>query len=412
VSERKRAGIICVGTELTEGIIQDTHVRFMASELTAMRLQVVRAVQIPDSAPIFRAELARAIADCELVIIAGGLGPTSDDLTREIASEEAGMPLEFHEEVWKGIQERFRGRTLSETNRKQAMSPRGFGLIPNAYGTAPGFHGMIGKTLLAVLPGPPAELRPMFLRYVPSLAQGLTGTSADEVSWGTAFMLAESNLEEAFQGCRKGEVSWGTRVEDDRIVFNLRGAVADRDGLLADLEILLGARVRRGDVKPAKLLSEALLARGMMMASAESCTGGLLGKWMTDLPGSSRVYWGGVIAYSNQSKQRLLGIEGKILAEHGAVSRETSISMAEGLREIYGADVGVSVSGVAGPEGGTPDKPVGTVWIAVARRGEETAARVFRFPGSREMIRRRSAVAALLFTEACLQGLEFPQFEV
>jgi nicotinamide-nucleotide amidase len=415
--------IISAGTELTEGIIQDAHVRYIASELTSLGFAVRRGVQVPDDRGLFRAELARAIDDSCLVIITGGLGPTSDDLTREIVAEAAGVPLDFHQEAWDALVARFAGRTVSDTNRKQALAPRGFGLLPNANGTAPGFQGTLGGALVVALPGPPSELRPMFSGSVLPLVAERFGTAAEaDVLWGTALMVPESSLEEALRSgagadSRSRDVRWGTRVDEDRIVFSLRGGPSEaRLALMDSLVARLGSvRVRRGETRPAQLLTDALLARHARLAVAESCTGGLIGKYMTDLSGSSRVFWGGFLAYSNESKSRLLGVGERVLAEQGAVSEQAVLEMARGAVEVSGAETGLAVSGIAGPEGGTPEKPVGTVWIAVAqKRGSSeaqnppsTSARLFTFSGSRDMIRRRTAVAGMLFAEARLLDRDF-----
>jgi len=410
VCEGKAAVVLSVGTELTEGIIQDTHIRFLASELTSLGFTVCRGVQIPDSPRQFTDELARAASEAALIIITGGLGPTTDDLTRETVAQAAGVSLEFHAEVWEALQERFKGRKISETNRKQAEAPRGFSLIPNANGTAPGFHGDLRGALVIALPGPPSELRPMFNQgVVPILAARFGTASEKDILWGTALMVPESNLEEALQEARRGGVAWGTRVDEDRIVFSLRGGTqADRTASFAALAASLGPiRIREGETRPAQLLSEALRSRGVTLVTAESCTGGLVGKYMTDLSGSSQVYWGGYVSYSNAAKTAMVGVGPDVLESAGAVSQDTVVGLAEGALSRSGAGVSMAISGVAGPDGGSADKPVGTVWMAVAVRGRDTEARLFTFSGSRDMIRRRSAVAAMLFAEARLLGRGF-----
>jgi nicotinamide-nucleotide amidase len=410
VCDQKTAVIISAGTELTEGTIQDTHARFLASELTSMGFVVKRGVQLPDDAELFRDELSRATRDACLVIVTGGLGPTTDDLTREIISEAAKAPLEFHPDVWDALVARFPGRTISETNRKQALAPRGFTLLANSNGTAPGFHGTAGNALVVALPGPPSELRPMFVQQVVPLLRARFGAPAEEeILWGTALMVPESNLEEALRSRRREGILWGTRVDEDRISFSLRGGSApDREAFFAELSEMLGpARVRKGDTRPAMLLTEALIAREATLVTAESCTGGLIGKYLTDLPGSSRVYWGGHVVYSNAAKERLLGVEATVLQEHGAVSEKAVLAMAMGALLVSGASASIAVTGIAGPDGGTPEKPVGTVWIAIGREGHSAIARLFTFSGSRDMIRRRSAVAAMLFAESRLLDREF-----
>lgn len=408
--EEKTAVIISAGTELTEGRIQDTHVRFLASELTSLGFTVRRAVQLPDDAALFADELRRASREACLVVITGGLGPTTDDLTREIVAEAAGVALEFHPEAWEALLERFKGRKVSDTNRKQATAPRGFSLLMNQHGTAPGFHGAVGPALVIALPGPPSELRPMFAQgVVPLIRERFGGPGVEDISWATAIMVPESNLEESLRQCMRQGVKWGTRVDEDRIVFSLRGGSADeREAFFQDLAALLGPlRIRRGETRPAQLLTDALLSENATLVTAESCTGGLIGKYMTDLPGSSRVFWGGHIVYSNAAKTRLLGVGEKTLQEQGAVSEGTVNAMAEGALAESGAGAAIAVTGIAGPDGGTENKPVGTVWMAVALRGRGCQARHFTFSGSRDMVRRRSAVAAMLFAESRLLGRDF-----
>jgi nicotinamide-nucleotide amidase len=409
VSRPRTAAVICAGTELTEGIIQDTHVRFLSSELTAMGFTVVRGVQVPDNRGLFSEELARAVKDARVVVISGGLGPTSDDLTREIVAEAAGVPLEFHDEAWAAIKERFRGRSLPESNRKQAMAPRGFPLLANPNGTAPGFYGMVESALVVALPGPPSELRPLWTsRAAALLAERFDAPGAADVLWGTSLMVPESALEEALRDTGVEGVTWGTRVDEDRISFSLRGGDEERRArAFKDLTRHLGpVRIRAGDRKPAELLTQALRGAGVTLVTAESCTGGLLGKWMTDLPGSTAVYWGGIVAYSNEAKIRLLGVDARILEAAGAVSEQAVLAMAVGALDRSGAGLAVAVSGIAGPDGGTAEKPVGTVWAASARQGDARAVK-FSFAGSRDLVRRRSAVASMLLAEAFLGGKGF-----
>lgn len=412
--ERKTAIIISAGTELTEGIVQDTHVRFLSSELSARGFSVLRGTQVPDDDALFRREISRAAAEARLVVVTGGLGPTADDLTRDVIAGAAGVPLDFHQDAWNAILERFAGRQISDTNRRQAMAPRGFPLIANPNGTAPGFHGTVDGALVVALPGPPGELRPMFSQsVVPLLQARFGGPTAQDYLWGTALMVPESNLEEALRGCRREGVGWGTRVDEDRIAFSLRGGTpADREAVFSGLVSSLGpVRIRRGETRPALLLLDALLARKAALVTAESCTGGLIGKYLTDIPGSSRAYWGGVVAYSNDAKTRLLGVAQRTWEGFGAISEETVSAMARGALERSGADAGIAVSGVAGPDGGSPKSPIGTVWTAVALRAQsgivDCAARLFAFSGSRDMVRRRAAVAAMLFAESRLIGGDF-----
>lgn len=405
-----RAVILSVGTELTEGTIQDTHARFLASELTALGFSVARGVQLPDEAPAFRSELSRAAGEADLVVVTGGLGPTADDLTREVAADLAGVPLAFHRETWDRILARFAGRAVPESNRKQAMVPEGFELLPNANGTAPGFHGRIGRALVAALPGPPGELRPMFADLVaPLLRSRFALGEAPQVLRGTAFMTPESALEEALRASRREGVAWGTRVEEDRIAFSLRGGADDeREAFFGRIASALGpVRVCRGEIRPARLALDALASSGRVLVTAESCTGGLVGRYLTDVPGSSRWYWGGVIAYACAAKERLLGVSASVLERHGAVSAETVSAMASGALAVSGAGLSLAISGIAGPDGGTADKPVGTVWIATAIAGASPVAVACRFSGGRDAVRRKTAVTGLLAAACAADGRPF-----
>jgi nicotinamide-nucleotide amidase len=410
VCEDKTAVLIAAGTELTEGIIQDTHARFLSSELTSLGFVVRRMTQIPDDPRIFRDELDRACREACLVLVTGGLGPTTDDLTRETVAAAAGVDLEFHQAAWETLLARFSGRTVSDTNRKQATAPRGFALIPNPNGTAPGFHGEVGDALVVAMPGPPSELRPMFSASVVPLIRGRFGAPAEgDILWGTALMVPESNLEEGLRACARPGVTWGTRVEEDRISFSLRGGSAEaRSAAFSCLADGMGHdRIRGGDTRPALLLTDALAARGATLVTAESCTGGMIAKYLTDLPGSSRIYWGGWVTYSNGAKEQAVRVAPSILRDHGAVSEPAVVAMAQGALAASGAGAALAVSGIAGPDGGTAEKPVGTVWIAAVLRGGSPAARRFAFSGSRDMVRRRASVAGMLFAEALLTGRPF-----
>ncbi len=417
MSERT-AHILCVGTELTEGIIQDTHLRAISAHLTSLGIVVRAGVVIPDDHEVFTETLSRAVQEADLVIVTGGLGPTSDDLTRQVVAEVAGVPLETHPEVWDAIRRRFPGTEPPAANRVQAMAPGGFALIENHNGTAPGFHGTVGTALVIALPGPPRELGPMYRESVEPLLETRFGRGAGGgILWATSMLVPESALEEALRAARPsgapaagGErVSWGTRLDEDRIAFSLRGGTEqEREEMLSRVITSLGdMKIRRGEVRPASLLMDALKARGETAATAESCTGGLIGKMITDIPGSSAVYWGGFVTYSNEAKVKLLGVREETLSIHGAVSEETVKEMAEGARQRSGASLGIAVSGIAGPEGGSAEKPVGTVWIGASYGGGDARAAHFLFSGGRDMIRRRATAASLLFAEAVMEGKSF-----
>lgn len=458
-----RAVILGVGNELTEGRTQDVHARYLAVFLRELHIEVVRVSLIPDAYELYVEELRRASAEADLVLATGGLGPTSDDLTREVFAEVSGCALEYHEDLWEQLKARFPRRKISETNKKQVMIPAGFTIFANANGTAPAFGGVMGETLLVALPGPPRELTPIVEEQVrPFLAERFA-VVPEKALRATALMVPESDLEEAIQRRARMHadaepphadaeqsyrqrmwddtasqqehstpLNWGTRAELYRISFVLRGGTdAQRDAVFRGVREDLGeSRIHQGDTSAPKLLLERCREAGRMLATAESCTGGLITTLLTDIPGSSAVVWGGVTAYANEVKEQILGVPGELLARHGAVSEEVAASMARGVLALangtasggirgVGAqssgsapadegpggdgtagigvvDLGIAVTGVAGPGGGTPEKPVGTVWIAAARREGETTTRLLSLPASRDRVRRWTAISAML----------------
>jgi len=297
---------------------------------------------------------------------------------------------------------------LARANRKQAFIPEGFELIANSGGTAPGFSGRIGGCRLVCLPGPPRELRPMFLEQVLPAIEADLGLPEREELTVSVFMVPESGLEEELAAAGAPEVVWGTQVEEDRILLFLRsGTVGARRAVLERLQDRLGrVRVREGDVRPLDAVFDLLRSRRQTVAVAESCTGGYRSTVFTDRTGSSDVFMGGLITYSNQAKVGLLGVDEAVILRNGAVSDEVVGEMAAGACREMGADWGIGISGVAGPAGGTPEKPVGTVWIGTAQRGAGGFSRRFHFSGPRSLVRRRSVYTALLILEQCVLGTE------
>ncbi len=366
-----------------------------------MGVQVKRIWLMQDDDEVISA-VRSLIDEHSVVLITGGLGPTSDDLTREAMAVAAGIPLVFDESLWEELKNRY-GLSKAQANRKQAMVPEGFHVLPNANGTAPGLWGRVGNSLVAAMPGPPRELEPMFQRLLrPVLSEALQLTAQDETEV-SCFLIPEAMLEDACvkAGQTAAGVRWRTRFQSYRIsLYLVGGSQPARDAFIRFIQQEFGAPlVRRGDTEAAALLLEALKQADAHFVSVESCTGGLVGSLVTAIPGSSEAYWGGYITYDNAAKQRLVGVRAQTLEQHGAVSESTVIEMAQGALTQSGAEAAVAVSGVAGPGGGTPEKPVGTVWIAVA--GGEGVARAFHFNFGtrRDIVRRRAAVAALLLTE-------------
>ncbi len=413
--------IISIGTELTEGVIQDTHLRYLSQQLGLYGVRVEKAVYLPDVFDPVRREGERALRESDIVMFTGGLGPTSDDITRDVISDITGKSLVFDSAIWDSIINRFKGRKVAEVNKRQALVPTGFEWLRNDLGTAPGLYGKYDGKLIIALPGPPRELRwvfenealPRIVRYFKLRSED------DDILKCSVFMTPESELEEALVSCKgivsKGKrIRWGTRVTEYYIEFSIRGGDRKiREDVFRCLRDKLGfSKVRRGEISPPVVLFNLLRDRKLRLVTVESCTGGLVGKLITDIPGSSSVFWGGVVVYSNEAKEKLSGVSGEVIGKFGAVSKETVELLTRNALESSKADLSIAISGIAGPEGGTPNKPVGTVFIGVGlREGEKKEVRLvvkgFRFFGSRDSIRRKSAVTAMLLAENLVLGNEW-----
>jgi len=403
--ETVTACIICVGTEITEGFISDKHGRYISSVLREIGIHVKKIVLLPDEKEIFKGELEEAISLFNLVFITGGLGPTSDDITREVIAEVKDVPLLFEDKIWELLLKRFGERKPSPSNRKQAEIPRGFSWFENPNGTAPGLWGWVSDTLVIALPGPPLELIPMVENDALPVVKDVFGIRLGSAFRATSFLIPESVLEDVLAECAGG-LSWGTRVEEYRIVFSIIDGKADeRREVFKRVEEKLGSfYVREGDVDPAKVLFDTLKREKKMLAVVESCTGGLVGKLITDIPGSSQIFWGSLVTYANGAKA-FLGVVPEVLQKYGAVSAEAVRQMAGAALERSGVDVALAISGIAGPEGGSEEKPVGTVWISVIKDKVEFT-RKFLFRGDRGRIRRRAAVTAILLADTLITDKE------
>ena len=378
-SERTGAEILCVGSELLLGSIVNSNARWLADQLAALGLAHYRQQVVGDHRGRLIAALQSASRRCRLLITTGGLGPTPDDLTTEAIAAAFDTPLEERPEVWADIQTKLvrRGRTPSPTVRRQALLPVGATLLPNPTGTAPGmiWTPLPGFTLLS-FPGVPSEMKAMWeATAVPWLRQsGLAeGVFASRILrfWGVGEATLAEQLADLLAGTNPTVAPYAGAGE---VTLRLTAAAADRaaaEGLLAPLEAELRARTGTacfgdGDDSLASVVLAALRQRGQSLAVAESCTGGGLGAALAAVPGASDVFVGGVIAYANAAKQQLLGVPAALLREHGAVSDPVARAMAEGVQRQTGSTWALAVSGIAGPGGGSPDKPVGLVHLALA----------------------------------------------
>lgn len=403
-----------IGTEITRGIISDKHGNLMARELTNLGYEVNRIDLVPDDGSL-GPMLDQIIQEADIVLLTGGLGPTSDDMTRQVVAELAGVPLVVDEQAYKDLYARI-GDRIHGANQRQVCIPDGFRILQNPNGTAPGFSGIIpiGKAgerrhevLCYAMPGPPVEMHAMFYGLVlPELANriGKHSIGRDEYS---CFLTPESKLEEICSECARDSILWGTRVQEHRISLYLNGGSSDsRDAMAKAIGDRLGTGLLiKGNVEVMDLLSDFLVSQNMVMASAESCTGGLVGKLMTDRAGSSAWFWGAVVSYANRAKEQLLGVRAEVLSMYGAVSKETVLAMAEGLSGYTDVDLAISISGIAGPDGGTEEKPVGTVWFGFAGKDmAPTAVKLVFSSYGRSSVRRRAAIAAIMLGYFYLKG--------
>ena len=408
----ERAAIVAVGSELLTPLRIDTNSLFITEQLNLLGIDVVLKAVVGDDrgrlAHVCRAALDRA----NLVVFSGGLGPTDDDVTREAVADALGRPLAEDAAITAHLRARFaaRGFTMSmpENNRRQAMVPDGARILENARGSAPGLWIEDRERVVVLLPGPPRELRPMLTALVEDGLKALApgGAILRRVLKITGRIESQADealhpLYQEWEGATP-PIAATILAALGQIELHLSTRAASRELAVGLLETatrqacdVLGADVFSTDGRTMEqVVGESLAARGLRIAVAESCTGGLLTSRLTDVPGSSRYVERAFVTYTNEAKQDLLGVPAETLAQHGAVSEPVAVAMASGVRERAGVELGVGVTGIAGPSGGTPEKPVGTVAIAVAR-ADGTRSRLFRFHGEREQVKFQASQAAL-----------------
>jgi nicotinamide-nucleotide amidase len=406
--------VVTIGDELLLGFTVDTNAAHLARELAAAGIGIVRRSTVGDAPDEIAKGVREALDRTGAVITTGGLGPTSDDLTKPSIAAIFGRAMKFDEAIWEELKVRWKTYrwtgTIPESNKQQAMIPEGAVILVNRHGSAPGIwledERATGQRWVAMLPGVPREMRGMLAdELLPRLRARATGTPVVVASRTLRTIgIGESALADLLGPLAKGPpglpLAYLPSVEGTDLRLTTRDAsAADAarrlDAGAAALRAVLGAYVY-GEEKDdlAAVVLALLRSRGMKIAVAESCTGGMLGARITAIAGSSDTMFGGVIAYADSVKEMQLGVRPETLRSHGAVSEETAREMATGVCERFGAQVGVSITGIAGPGGGTAEKPVGTVCMAVAA-GESIRAVKVQMLGDRDEIRRRSAQAAL-----------------
>lgn len=406
--------VLTIGDELLSGEVQDSNLQSIATALRPLGLSVSRHVTVADSVDDIATEVDALARSCDVVIVTGGLGPTSDDLTTESVAKAAGRSLVFHPHLEKNLRAFFdaMGRPMRDENLKQACLPEGASEIPPAGGTAPGFILEHEGALVAVLPGVPREMESMLATAViPALRQRFASAEVCATRRLMTFGMGESDIAGVVSSrIGAGPVKYGFLVMGGPIVVKLTataGTMEEAAGLLdveqAAAERLLGDLLYAVDDEPMEAVVGALLReRGLTIATAESVTAGMVSARLANVPGSSDYLKGGIVAYAVEEKERLLEVPAGMLAA-GTVSREVAEAMARGAAKVMGADIGVATTGVAGPGAGGETKPVGTCAIAVAHDSDVFSLER-RLPGPRQMVRNIATFAALNMVRLHLKG--------
>jgi nicotinamide-nucleotide amidase len=392
--------ILATGDELLTGQVTDTNSVWLMDRLWDLGVMVRRKTLVGDERADLAAALAETTGRADVVVMSGGLGPTEDDLTAECVAAALGVPLFVDDASLDAIRRRFEkiGRAMTPNNAKQARFPRGATILPNRFGTAPGFRVALGGAELWCLPGVPVEYRGLSEEFVlPRIAARVGEVPAARLV--KLIGIPESHADEAMRPVMDApenqQVRFGYRAHwpEIHVKWSVPGAdaPAHADRILAAVRAIFGDAIfAEGKAELAPTVVERLVARGERVALAESCTGGLVAQMLTTVPGSSGAFDLGVVAYANAMKTAMLDVPADLLAVHGAVSEPVARALAEGARRRGGATWGLGVTGIAGPTGGTPEKPVGLVHLAIAGPGE-TRAWQKNFFGDRERVRKTAA---------------------
>ena len=417
----RHAEILAIGSELLTPFRSDTNSLYLTARLNELGLDVVGKSVVADDRAALESSIRTALQRVDVVVTTGGLGPTDDDVTRDAIAAAAGVSFDEDATVFASIERRFerRGLQMPAINRRQAQVPRGAVVLPNPHGTAPGLWFEIGNRVVIALPGPPRELRPMWQNEVlPRLRERSGGVVLRRRTIKIAGR-GESHVEEIAQPVygplRDADPAITTTIlaapGQVELHLSAQGDDAARldqalESAVVALQAALGSAVFSVDGRDlAEVVGALLMERGLTLAAGESCTGGLLVGALTDISGSSGWVAGGVIAYSNNVKVHSLDVPAELIAAYGAVSEPVAEAMADGARRVMNAGIGVGITGIAGPTGGTDAKPVGMVCLAVAGPDARRVVRTVRLPGDRAMVRQMAVHAALdLVRRAVMTG--------
>ena len=419
-----KACILAIGSEMLTPFRVDTNSLFITERLNAIGYDVRLKAVVGDDVVELAEVLRTASGWADLIVITGGLGPTEDDVTRDAVARVYDMPLMIDEAIVDRIRDRFarRGMTMPDINRRQAMVPRGAVVLENPNGTAPGLWIERGRSAVVLLPGPPREMKPMLEGVIRDRLAPRSGTAGLfrrvlKIT-GRAESDVDAHAQPTYAKWTANPVPISTTILAvlGQIELHLTAQAASPDAAHAALDAavlemqeVLGPSVYSTDGRSLEVVVGDLLRQHVLtIAVAESCTGGLLASRLTDVPGSSDYVERGVVCYSNRAKTELAGVPAALIAEHGAVSEPVAKAMAEGIRSRAGTNIGIGITGIAGPGGGTPEKPVGTVSVAVIV-DDETRVRTFQFIGGRDMVKFQAAQAALNMTRLAVMKIQGPR---
>lgn len=397
-----KAEILAVGTELLMGQIINTNAQYISSKLPDVGLGVYYHSVVGDNPDRLEKSLKLALDRCDVVITTGGLGPTQDDLTKETIARVCGKKMVLNQESLDAIRSYFNklGRQMTSNNEKQAYMPEDSIILKNNNGTAPGCIMEFDGKVVVMLPGPPSEMKPMFNDSVMPYFRDKS-TFTIESRFLRVFGIGESAMETKIIDLIDGQTNptIATYAKEGEVTLRVSAKVQRGENADEILQPVIDEiRKRTGECLYSEkdqtldaVAAGLLLENNITVATAESCTGGLISETLTNIPGISKVYMGGVVTYSNQAKMDFLGVREQTLIRHGAVSRETAAEMADGIRKRMKTDIGVSVTGIAGPDGGTAEKPVGLVYIGLSAK-DRTITKELRLQGNRKKIRTISAL--------------------
>lgn len=409
-----RAEIISIGTELLLGEVVDTNAAFIADQLAQAGINLYYKTTVGDNWLRLNSALSIALSRANLLIVTGGLGPTQDDITKDVIAGAVGHSLTLHNDALQHIQHylQMSGRPMTETSRRQAMFPEGADMIPNPNGSAPGVWLETNDRIIISLPGVPHEMRAMMQEtVVPRLTekQQIAPLHSKVLRFlGIGESALEREVIDIIEQQSTPTLAIYASLSDVRLRMTCRAETAEEaEALFAPLEEEIRKRVGKylyamGEESLEQTIGKSLIEHNKTLAVAESCSGGLLGHQLTTVAGSSQYFMGGIVAYDNEVKEQLLSVPSDMIERHGAVSEQVAYAMADGVRQRLDTDFGIGITGIAGPDGGTDEKPVGTVYVACTSPSvRQVVHRVFK--GKREVVKERSAREALRLLFQCVQ---------